>query len=459
MGEEDHSKVMEKYVAEFIGTFLLVLTVVCNVSSGHAYAAISIAMVLMVGVYALGSVSGAHFNPAVTLAVTLADGLEGGWQRAIIYVISQLAGGILGAVTGFAIFRKSFNVQPQMDFGGTHACLVEFLYTFMLAFVVLNCAVAKKTQGNQYYGIAIGFVILSGGYAAGPVSGGALNPAVSLGIDIGSAMFSSGFGWSLWYLVYQLLGGVLATAAYAVVRPEEFAKEKNSLSKFAAEFIGTFFLVLSVGLNVLPKNSAAAMSIAATLLCFVYALGDVSGAHFNPAVTAAIIISGRKKIELTDSAIYIVVQLLGGLGAGLLYYAVYGDTFPLGPGLGHGWGAVAAAEIIFTALLCYVVLCVATLKDDPNPFRDVFGLAIGMCVTIGGFAIGSVSGGSLNPAVSLGIDTAHAIAAHAEWKNCLGYIVFEVIGGAIAAGLFYITHAKKEYGYASNDAAKTKGGQ
>lgn len=456
MGEEDHSKVMEKYVAEFIGTFLLVLTVVCNVSSGHVYAAMSIACVLMVSVYALGSVSGAHFNPAVTLAVTIADGMEGGWQRAIIYVITQLAGGILGAVTGFAIYRKSFNVQPQLDFGGTHACLVEFMYTFMLAFVVLNCAVAKKATPNQYYGLAIGFVILSGGYAAGPVSGGALNPAVSLGIDIGSALFSSGFGWSLWYLVYQLLGAVIATAAYAVVRPEEFGKEKNPISKYAAEFIGTFFLVMSVGLNVLPKNSLAALSIAATLMCFIYSLGDVSGAHFNPAVTVGIIISGRKKIEPTDCAIYIVVQLLGGIGAGLLYYAVYGDTFPLGPGLGHGWGAVAAAEIIFTALLCYVVLCTATLKDDPNPFKDVFGLAIGMCVTVGGFAIGSVSGGSLNPAVSVGIDTAHAIAAHADWKNCLAYLVFEIIGGALAAGLFYISHAKKEYGYASNEPSKAK---
>jgi len=251
------------------------------------------------------------------------------------------------------------------------------------------------------------------------------------------------------------VGGACATGVYRACRNEEWGgdNDKLEISKYVAEFTGTFFLVLSVGLNVLPGNGLAALSIASTLMCFIYALGDVSGAHFNPAVTLAILISGRNKIEPVQCAIYIVVQLLGGIAAGLLYYAVYGETFPLGPGLGHGWAAVGAAEITFTALLCYVVLCVATLKDSQG-HKDVFGLAIGMCVTVGGFAIGSISGGSLNPAVSVGIDTAHAIASHAAWKNCLGYLVFEIIGGAIAAGLFYITHHKTEYSNQSYAKAK-----
>jgi aquaporin Z len=288
------------------------------------------------------------------------------------------------------------------------------------------------------------------------VSGGALNPAVALGIDLGSSLYSGHFGWSCWYIVYQLVGGAVATGVYRACRNEEWAgQERLEISKYVAEFVGTFFLVLSVGLNVLPKNDLAALSIASTLMCFIYALGDVSGAHFNPAVSVAVLISGRNKIEPAQCAIYIVVQLLGGIAAGLLYYAVYGETFPLGPGLGHGWGAVGAAEITFTALLCYVVLCVATLKDGQG-HKDVFGLAIGMCVTVGGFAIGGVSGGNLNPAVSVGIDTSHAIAAHGAWKNCLGYIVFQIIGGALAAGLFFITHNKKEYGVQSSYAPKIK---
>jgi len=87
-------------------------------------------------------------------------------------------------------------------------------------------------------------------------------------------------------------------------------------------------------------------------------------------------------------------------------------------------------------VLCFVVLNVATTKV---PSKDMFGLAIGACVTVGGFAIGGISGGSLNPAVSVGIDTAHAIASHATWSNSLAYTGFELLGGATAAATFYAT--------------------
>jgi len=442
MGESN----VDKYLSEFLGTFLLVLTVTCNVLGGHEFAALSIACVLMVSVYALGSISGAHFNPAVTLAVTLSNKMEGGWARAVLYVIFQVLGGAVGAMVGFSTYNQSFNLEPQRDFGGVHACLCEFLFTAMLCFVVLNVAYAKGTSGNQFKGLAIGFVICSGGYATGPVSGGALNPAVALGIDLASIV-KHGFGWSCWYLVFQFLGGVAAAVLFRFVRPEEFgdnAQAQNPMRKYLAEFIGTFYLVLSVGLNVLAKNNSAAFSIAATLMCMIYALGDVSGAHFNPAVTIAILMSGRNKCSHTDGAIYIVVQLLGGIAAGLLYYSVWGVTFPLGPQGVHNWAAVSVAEIIFTAVLCFVVLCVATVKE---PSKDMFGLAIGMCVTVGGFAIGGISGGSLNPAVSVGIDTAHAIIADQYWHNCLAYSGLEIVGAALAAGTFYVTHQKQYNDY------------
>lgn len=433
MGESN----LDKYVSEFVGTFLLVLTVTCNVLSGHEFAAVSIACVLMVSVYALGSISGAHFNPAVTLAVTLSNKMEGGWPRAVVYMIFQVIGGAIGAFVGFTTYNKSFNLEPQRDFGGVHACLVEFLYTTMLCFVVLNCACAKATTGNQYYGLAIGFVIVAGGYAAGPVSGGALNPAVALGIDLASIV-KHGFGWSCWYLIFQFLGSVAAAVMFRFVRPEEFGDNAQApMRKYLAEFIGTFYLVLSVGLNVLAKNGPAAFSIAATLMCMIYALGDVSGAHFNPAVTVAILLSGRGKCSNTDGVIYIAMQLVGGIAAGLLYYSVWGVTFPLGPQGDHKWAAVSVAEIIFTAVLCFVVLTVATVKE---PSKDMFGLAIGMCVTVGGFAIGGISGGSLNPAVSVGIDTAHAMVGDQYWHNCIAYSGLEIIGAALAAGTFYITH-------------------
>merc|ERR1719380_506221 len=98
--------------------------------------------------------------------------------------------------------------------------LAEVLYTFMLCFVVLNVAASRKNEGNQFYGLAIGFVIVAGGYAVGNISGGAFNPAVALGIDISSA--GIGIGWGFAYTGYELLGSALAAIMFRVVRPDEF---------------------------------------------------------------------------------------------------------------------------------------------------------------------------------------------------------------------------------------------
>lgn len=439
--DESH---VDRYVCEFVGTFILVLTVVCNVINGNPFGAISIACVLMVSVYSMGGISGGHFNPAVTFAVTVAGKFDLNYAQALIYVLIQCVGGCLGAIVGFAIYGHSFNFAPGTGFSGTHAVVVEFLYTAMLALVVMNTACSKEVQGNQYYGLAIGFVIVAGGYAAGPVSGGALNPAVALGIEVAGLANKHPFGWCLPYAVVQLAAGGVAALLHRVVRPAEYGgSAQDVMAKYVAEFIGTFYLVFTVGLNVMGGAAAGVFSIASSLMVMIYAFGDISGAHFNPAVTLAILFSGRNKVSSVDAAIYIAVQILGGLAAGLVYYSVYGHTFALGPKGTFSWGAVAAAEISFTAVLCFVVLCVATTTKATKEF---FGFAIGMCVTVGGYAIGGVSGGSLNPAVSIGIDTVHAIVAHQYWQNCLAYSGLEIVGAAVAAGAFYIVHYANEYG-------------
>merc|ERR1719337_146838 len=307
----------------------------------------------------------------------------------------------------------------------------------MLCFVVLNVATAKKNAGNQFFGLAIGFVIIAGGYAAGGISGGAFNPAVALGIDVSSA--GLGFGWGFAYTAYELIGAALAAALFRVVRPDEFGgdAEYSLATKLVSEFIGTFFLVLTVGLNVIGKSPAPVFSIAASLMCMIYALGNCSGAHFNPAVTLALLLSGRNIISATDALAYMGVQILGGICAAYMYAAMHhGATFALAPGPGFNFGHAAMAEIIFTFVLCYVVLCVASVKE---PSKDMFGLAIASCVTAGGYAIGAVSGGSLNPAVSFGISSANIIN-HGLFYNCLIYSCFELVGAGLAAAVFHATH-------------------
>jgi len=433
MGEESSTA---KYVAEFVGTYLLVFTVGCNVLCGTAtWAATSIACVLMVSIYALGAVSGANFNPAVSVALGLANKLE--WKEVGIYCLIQILAGICAGLSYGALFFEVFNLEPQPGFGWWEACLAEVLYTFMLCFVVLNVATASKNAGNQYYGLAIGFVIIAGGYAAGNISGGVFNPAVAFGIDVSSV--GLGFGWGFAYAAYELAGAALAVALFRVVRPDEFegSPDYSLGTKLVSEFLGTFFLVLTVGLNVLGKSPAPVWSIAASLMCMIYALGSCSGAHFNPAVTLAILLSGRGKIDLKEAGAYVGVQILAGVCAAYTYAAMHhGATFPLAPGKGFDFSHAGMAEIVFTFVLCFVVLCVATVQE---PSKDMFGLAIASCVTAGGYAIGAVSGGSLNPAVSFGISSSNLIN-HGHFYNCLVYTAFECVGAGLAAGVFKATH-------------------
>lgn len=424
---------------EFIGTFLLVFTVGCNVLSGNAiWGGVSIACVLMVSIYAMGGISGANFNPAVSFALFLSKTFGGNGidlQTMGAYWVMQMVGACC-AKTGYrALYGDYFVLGAGEGYGWLNAALAECLYTFVLCFVVLNVAVAQKneTAQNQFYGLSIGFVIVAGAYGAGGVSGGCFNPAVAFGI-------TSLSHWTWLYGVFELLGAALATVVFTMVRPEDYyharreqlLEKRPLITKLLSEFIGTFVLVLTVGYNVLNRSPAAAFSIAASLMSMIYALGDVSGAHFNPAVTFSIFVCGG--IKSSELARYWVAQFLGGALASFTYACTFqGRTFDVGPKNGSTWVQVMIAEVIFTFLLCYVVLGVAVSPKTKS--KEMYGLAIGSCVTVGGFAIGGISGGSLNPAVSFGIATTSF-----TFKNAAIYSVFELIGAGLAAGLHKVTH-------------------
>jgi aquaporin Z len=173
-------------IVEFIGTFFLVFTVGMTVKGpdgAGALAALAIGSSLMVMVYAGGHFSGGHYNPAVTLGVTLRG--KATWDEAIRYWGAQFAAAIVAAL--FILFIKgsatpaAAAAPPGTEYNVLAKLLVEFLFTFALVYVVLNSATAKGTAGNSFYGLAIGFTVVVGAFAVGPVSGGAFNPAVALG--------------------------------------------------------------------------------------------------------------------------------------------------------------------------------------------------------------------------------------------------------------------------------------
>jgi aquaporin Z len=399
---------------------------------------------LMVSIYALGGVSGANFNPAVSFSIACSTSMNGpgemSWKVCAMYCLTQIAAGVLAAFCYCILYWNAFSLGPSKGFGIVSTGLCEAVYTFMLCFVVLNVAVAKKESGNQFYGLAIGFVIIAGAYGAGVVSGGCFNPAVAIGVDVSSLGV-----WCIAYTFFEICGALLAVIAFKVVRPEEFGalptSEPSLTSRLVSEFLGTYMLVLTVGLNILGNSPAGAFSIAAALMCMIYAVGDVSGAHFNPAVTAAVL-GSRLDASLTPAiaCYYMLVQILGGVVAAFTYTFIYfGNTFPLGPLPGANWGHVFFAEALFTFLLCYVVLC--TALSEETKLKQMLGLAIGSCVTVGGFAIGSISGGSLNPAVSFGIAASQILNGGLFYKAFI-YSLFEFIGAGAAVGLLKVTHSK-----------------
>jgi aquaporin Z len=197
---------MKKYLVEFIGTFFLVFTVGAAVRSGAMLAPVAIGSVLMVMIFAGGHVSGGHFNPAVTLAVWLRGKCDA--KDVIPYWIAQLLAGLAAALIVIAIFDK----PALAALHATKASLVvEFLFTFALAWVVLNAATAKGTAGNSFYGLAIGFTVLAGAVSVGGVSGGAFNPAVGLGVFVMGLENLHQLGV---YLVAELLGGGVAALAF-----------------------------------------------------------------------------------------------------------------------------------------------------------------------------------------------------------------------------------------------------
>jgi aquaporin Z len=203
---------MNKYIAEFIGTFFLVLTVGCTVigDGAGALAPLAIGSALMVMIFAAGHISGGHFNPAVTLGVWLRGKLDA--KDVTPYMVSQVSGAVVAA---FAVkFLKGGSAVTPLQPTTLPALVAEFLFTFALVYVVLNTATAKGTSGNSFYGLAIGFTALVGAFSVGNISGGAFNPAVAVGIScIGLSPWQN-----IWiYLVADFLGGAVAAGAFKAV--------------------------------------------------------------------------------------------------------------------------------------------------------------------------------------------------------------------------------------------------
>lgn len=207
---------MRKYIVEFIGTFFLVLPVGCTVIPGavDVIPPLAIGAALMVMVYAGGHISGGHYNPAVTLAVFTRGRCAG--KDVVPYWIAQILAG--GAAAVVAVFLVGKSGTP-IDIKNVPAAFVaEFLFTFALAYVMVNSATAKATAGNSFYGLAIGLTVMAGAFSVGAISGGAFNPAVAIGAVVMKLIKFS----DVWiHVVACLAGGLVAGLGFKFLNPDD----------------------------------------------------------------------------------------------------------------------------------------------------------------------------------------------------------------------------------------------
>jgi aquaporin Z len=208
---------MPRYAQELIGTFFLVLTIGCTgIAAGPGVIApLAIGAILMVMIYAGGHISGAHYNPAVTLGVYLRGRCP--LADVIPYMAAQIFGAVVAA-SAVLFFKSGASSSPFMAHSTPAALAAEFVFTFALVYVVLNVATAKATQGNSYFGLAIGFTVLTGAFAVGNVSGGAFNPAVA----VGAVVMGLASPTMLWiYLTADFLGGAAAAMVFKALNPDD----------------------------------------------------------------------------------------------------------------------------------------------------------------------------------------------------------------------------------------------
>jgi aquaporin Z len=231
--EDPWSKLSVKALAEFMGTFLLVHSIVFSVNFDQNLAALAIGSTLMVTIYAWGHVSGAHYNPAVSTGFLVAGKIS--VLEWLVYVVTQLVAGIVSAFIAVALCEfQNLGRFPQITTGNElRGLYTEFLWTFLLASVVLNTAASASPgyKDNSFFGLAIGFTVVAGAIAVGSFSGGAFNPAVASGLNIGLVGKKGySFNASSWIsaVLFEFLGGILAGVVFVITEWSEAAVESTT---------------------------------------------------------------------------------------------------------------------------------------------------------------------------------------------------------------------------------------
>lgn len=222
---------MNKWLAELIGTFALVFcgtgAIVIDQQSGgavtHVGVAITFGLIVMAMIYTLGSISGAHLNPAVTIAFTLAKRFQ--LKQVLPYIIAQVAGAILASLALNYLFPTNETLGATLPAGSEmQSFILEFILTFFLMLVIINVASGSKEQG-MFAGLAIGSTVLLEAMFAGPICGASMNPARSI-----APALISGHLEHLWlYIVATIIGAAFAIPVWKFLNHKNEQNENSTL--------------------------------------------------------------------------------------------------------------------------------------------------------------------------------------------------------------------------------------
>lgn len=491
---EVRATVAKRCVCECLGTLVLFLVVaLCTKTLYIAafYAAL---------VYTFWFISGSHFNPAISFALALAGHMP--LRSCLFYIVSQIVGALFGGLLCRFVFTTEVAVTPVSPYTLADVAHLEVLYTAMLTFVALNIICSHR---NEFFGIAIGFVILAGGFVTQKISTDALfNPALALGVMVSSVKIGTCF----WYMLWELVGAIIGFLLFRICRfyestvgnyqiheleygygphlvETDYLQTRVLWTRMFSEFCGTFFLVTTVCLNVALSTGQGTLSAGGALISMIYALAGACDGHFNPAMSVAVMLSGRK-CSAKECRAYIFAQLLAAILAGLVAgkSVCSGDPTKCDTaGLfmassSYSWFQIGFVETFFTFILVYVALVVATSEKHTSPSKAwpnaYYALAIGLAFIGSSYAARDISGGYLNPAAAFGfavdgqpsISSATSVTGWAQFidagvvwfLNALEYYVKvlyywipEFLGAALAALVFKFSHvnesAKAYYEY------------
>jgi len=451
-----------RVLAEFIGTLLLTFSFGTSAQfSDVEFSGAAGALSLTGLTYTFAGVSGAHFNPAISLLLGLSGKMP--WHEAISYIIAQsLAAATSGSLLLLFGIYEPLGIVPDFPELNGIDLTAEVIFTTMLclvhAGVLYTASNNPKGDQNHFFGFAVGLVPVAATYSVGPHHLMGLNPASSAALGL-SGIRHNGLFWSSWRVMAQLGAAFIAAVVLALCRPGEFGCPNLTLQNtnvpsamigpVFAEFTGTFFVVFAFCLGLVQHSLGTGLAVGAAYAALSYAFVDMS-CHFSPAITLSVAFAGRRMLGMRFAMVYVAAQFCAALAAG----AVAGVLHRIGKfswtnqGLraygSYTWWAVCAAEFIFALVVAWTALVVFTKRSrhKSSSWKFMQGIAVGSALAVAEIATGGISGGIGSPAVAAGV-AMEALVCHLSpkqdvppWTNVIWYVAMQLTGSCFGTLTF-----------------------